>query len=65
MGFVAVRMGSNDLRTWVSDKLMVLLGYSDKSVVSYLIKMGKFDPFQFMELMNHTFFFFAAILIIY
>lgn len=36
----AVRMGSNDLNTWVSDKLMVLLGFSQTAVVQYLIAMG-------------------------
>lgn len=41
-----MRMGSNDLKTWVSDKLMVLLGYSEKSVVDYLILKGKFDAFS-------------------
>ncbi|XP_006296554.2 probable pre-mRNA-splicing factor ATP-dependent RNA helicase DEAH6 isoform X2 [Capsella rubella] len=34
-------MGSNDLSTWVSDKLMVLLGYSQTAVVKYLIAMAK------------------------
>lgn len=49
----AVRMASNDLKTWVSDKLMVLLGYSQTAVVNYLIAMGNL-MFQFwiMELMK-------------
>ncbi|XP_010538373.1 PREDICTED: pre-mRNA-splicing factor ATP-dependent RNA helicase DEAH1 [Tarenaya hassleriana] len=34
-------MGSNDLKTWVSDKLMVLLGYSQNAVVTYLIAKAK------------------------
>ncbi|XP_010461072.1 PREDICTED: pre-mRNA-splicing factor ATP-dependent RNA helicase DEAH1 [Camelina sativa] len=34
-------MASNDLKTWVSDKLMVLLGYSQTAVVNYLIAMAK------------------------
>ncbi|CAA7026587.1 unnamed protein product [Microthlaspi erraticum] len=34
-------MASNDLKTWVSDKLMVLLGYSQAAVVNYLIAMAK------------------------
>ncbi|EFH55805.1 hypothetical protein ARALYDRAFT_345267 [Arabidopsis lyrata subsp. lyrata] len=34
-------MGSNDLNTWVSDKLMVLLGFSQTAVVQYLIAMAK------------------------
>ncbi|EOA36424.1 hypothetical protein CARUB_v10010941mg [Capsella rubella] len=34
-------MASNDLKTWVSDKLMVLLGYSQSAVVNYLIAMAK------------------------
>ncbi|CAH8254332.1 unnamed protein product [Arabidopsis lyrata] len=34
-------MVSNDLKTWVSDKLMVLLGYSQAAVVNYLIAMAK------------------------
>lgn len=48
-------MASNDLKTWVSDKLMVLLGYSQAAVVNYLIAMGEFLMFRFwiMELMKH------------
>ncbi|ESQ52145.1 hypothetical protein EUTSA_v10017881mg [Eutrema salsugineum] len=34
-------MTSNDLNTWVSDKLMVLLGYSQTAVVKYLIALAK------------------------
>ncbi|XP_010516709.1 PREDICTED: probable pre-mRNA-splicing factor ATP-dependent RNA helicase DEAH6 isoform X2 [Camelina sativa] len=34
-------MGSKDLNTWVSDKLMVLLGYSETAVVKYLIAKAK------------------------
>ncbi|VYS47813.1 unnamed protein product [Arabidopsis thaliana] len=34
-------MASNDLKTWVSDKLMMLLGYSQAAVVNYLIAMAK------------------------
>ncbi|KAG2320513.1 hypothetical protein Bca4012_056443 [Brassica carinata] len=34
-------MASKDLKTWVSDKLMVLLGYSERSVVNYLIKKAE------------------------
>ncbi|XP_010505034.1 PREDICTED: probable pre-mRNA-splicing factor ATP-dependent RNA helicase DEAH6 [Camelina sativa] len=34
-------MGSKDLNTWVSDKLMVLLGYSQTDVVKYLIAKAK------------------------
>lgn len=30
-------MGDSDLRTWVSDKLMSLLGYSQATVVQYII----------------------------
>jgi len=45
-------MASNDLKTWVSDKLMVLLGYSQAAVVNYLIAMGNLMfRFWIMELM--------------
>lgn len=56
-------MASNDLKTWVSDKLMVLLGYSQAAVVNYLIAMGEFLMFWFwiMELMKH----FLLVLLIY
>ena len=30
-----------DLTTWVSDKLHDLLGYSDPSVVNYVLAIGK------------------------
>lgn len=44
-------MASNDLKTWVSDKLMVLLGYSQAAVVNYLIAMGNLMfRFWIMEL---------------
>jgi pre-mRNA-splicing factor ATP-dependent RNA helicase DHX16 len=45
-------MASNDLKTWVSDKLMMLLGYSQAAVVNYLIAMGNLMfRFWIMELM--------------
>lgn len=34
-------MASNDLKTWVSDKLMVLLGYSQITLVNYVIVKAK------------------------
>ncbi|XP_043805507.1 pre-mRNA-splicing factor ATP-dependent RNA helicase DEAH1 isoform X2 [Manihot esculenta] len=34
-------MGDSDLRTWVSDKLMSLLGYSQATVVQYIIGLSK------------------------
>lgn len=38
MLFNAVKMGSeSNLKTWVSDKLMTLLGYSNATVVQYII----------------------------
>lgn len=33
---------SGDLKTWVSDKLMSLLGYSQPTVVQYVITLCKF-----------------------
>lgn len=50
-------MASKDLKTWVSDKLMVLLGYSERSVVNYLIKKGKFDTFSAWSLPSTLLFF--------
>jgi len=36
--FLAVKMASDDnLKTWVSDKLMTLLGYSQPTIVQYTI----------------------------
>lgn len=52
----AVRMASNDLKTWVSDKLMVLLGYSQITLVNYVIVKGKFDASSLWSLWS-TFFF--------
>ncbi|XP_050204764.1 pre-mRNA-splicing factor ATP-dependent RNA helicase DEAH1-like isoform X2 [Mercurialis annua] len=34
-------MGDRDLKTWVSDKLMSLLGYSQTTVVQYIIGISK------------------------
>ncbi|KDP35779.1 hypothetical protein JCGZ_10415 [Jatropha curcas] len=34
-------MGDSDLKTWVSDKLMSLLGYSQNTVVQYIIGLSK------------------------
>lgn len=38
-------MAGDSLKSWVSDKLMVVLGYSQPAVVEYLIAMGK-SPFH-------------------
>ncbi|KAL5146517.1 Pre-mRNA-splicing factor ATP-dependent RNA helicase DEAH1 [Glycine soja] len=39
---ISVTMGSDDnLKTWVSDKLMSLLGYSQPTVVQYMIGLSK------------------------
>lgn len=35
----AVRMGDLELKTWVGDKLMSLLGYSQSAVVQYVIAL--------------------------
>ncbi|EEF39675.1 ATP-dependent RNA helicase, putative [Ricinus communis] len=34
-------MGDSDLKTWVSDKLMSILGYSQSTVVQYIIGISK------------------------
>lgn len=34
-------MAGDSIKSWVSDKLMVVLGYSQPAVVDYLIAMGK------------------------
>ncbi|KAK7304676.1 hypothetical protein VNO77_42561 [Canavalia gladiata] len=39
---ITLTMGSDDnLKTWVSDKLMSLLGYSQPTVVQYMIGLSK------------------------
>lgn len=36
-------MGDDNLKTWVLDKLMSLLGYSQKIVVQYIIGIYEFE----------------------
>lgn len=52
-------MGSeSSLKTWVSDKLMSLLGYSNSAVVQFVIGICKL-PLSFMCLFDSFFFFFS------
>jgi len=41
--FLRVTMGDDNLKTWVSDKLMSLLGYSQATVVQYIIGICEFE----------------------
>ena len=51
--FHAVKMGSDDsLKTWVSDKLMSLLGYSQPTVVQYMIGLCNSSNIIFLTLKN-------------